>query len=75
MFIMALWVAEFSSRRPCILQLNFENWVNGKVSKIGHHFRKYSFQKMSTTKSVPLKWYSCMKSVFKKIGIIFDIEN
>ena len=20
--------------------LNFENWVNGKVSKIGHHFRK-----------------------------------
>ena len=20
--------------------LNFENWVNGEVSKIGHHFRK-----------------------------------
>ena len=23
--------------------LNFENWVHGKVSKIGHHFRKQSF--------------------------------
>ena len=22
--------------------LNFENWVNGVVSKIGHHFRKKS---------------------------------
>ena len=22
--------------------LNFENWVNGEVSKIGHHFIKYS---------------------------------
>ena len=21
--------------------LNFENWVNGEVSQIGHHFRKY----------------------------------
>ena len=20
--------------------LNFENWINGEVSKIGHHFRK-----------------------------------
>ena len=20
--------------------LNFENWVNGEVSKLGHHFRK-----------------------------------
>ena len=22
--------------------LNFENWVDGEVSKIGHHFRKLS---------------------------------
>ena len=22
--------------------LNFENWVNGEVSKIGHHFSKQS---------------------------------
>ena len=22
------------------LLLNFENWINGEVSKIGHHFRK-----------------------------------
>ena len=20
--------------------LNFENWVNGEISKIGHHFKK-----------------------------------
>ena len=41
--------------------LNFENWVNGEVSKIGHHFRKYGSLKinvikyvMSTTKNVLL---------------------
>ena len=41
--------------------LNFENWVNGEVSKIGHHFRKQSdlkidvtYQKMSITKNVLL---------------------
>ena len=49
---MVAWVVDFS-RRGTKLEiflsknqhtqrklLNFENWVNGEVSKIGHHFRK-----------------------------------
>ena len=38
-------------------------------------FKNWSFQKMSITKSVPLKSYSSMKIFFRKIWIIFDIEN
>jgi hypothetical protein len=41
--------------------LNFENWCNGELSKIGQHFRKESdlkidlkYQKMSITKNVLL---------------------
>ena len=34
--------------------LNFENWVNGEVSKIGRHFRKQRDVKMSITKNVLL---------------------
>ena len=30
--------------------LNFENWVNGEVSKIGHHFRKQSDLKIDAIK-------------------------
>ena len=30
--------------------LNFENWVNGEVSKVGHHFRKYSDLKIDAIK-------------------------
>ena len=30
--------------------LNFENWVNGEVSKIGHHFRKSSDFKIDVIK-------------------------
>ena len=30
--------------------LNFENWVNGKVSKIGHHFSKESDLKIDANK-------------------------
>ena len=48
----AIWVVEFSSggtKLEIFLPknqhtqrkvLNFENWVNGDVSKIGHHIRK-----------------------------------
>ena len=31
--------------------LNFENWVNGEVSKIGHHLRKQSDLKIDVIKS------------------------
>ena len=30
--------------------LNFENWVNEEVSKIGHHFRKLSNLKIDVIK-------------------------
>ena len=30
--------------------LNFENWVNGAVSKIGHHFSKESDSKIDANK-------------------------
>ena len=30
--------------------LNFENWVNGEVSKIGHHFSKESDLKIDANK-------------------------
>ena len=30
---------------------------------------------MSTTKNMPLNWYSSMKKKFRKLRIIFDIEN
>ena len=38
-------------------------------------FKNWSFQKMPITKIVPLNWYSSMKKKFRKIRIIFDIEN
>ena len=50
--IMAIRVVEFSSggykinrfllmnQRTQRKLLNFDNWVNGEVSNIGHHFRK-----------------------------------
>ena len=49
---MAIWAVEFSNgvtKSERFLPknqhterkiLNFENWVNGEASKIGHHFRK-----------------------------------
>jgi hypothetical protein len=51
--IMAILVVEFSRegykirnifwlKNNCshVKSLNFDNWCNGEVSKIGHHFRK-----------------------------------
>ena len=52
MLSMAIWVVEFSSggiklefffaknQHTQRKLLNFENWVNGEVSKIGIHFSK-----------------------------------
>ena len=49
-----------------------KNWTS--FLKI-NWFRNWSFQKMSVTKNVPLKWYSSMKKRIRKIPIISDIEN
>ena len=52
MYLMAIRVVEFSNGGTKLEKnlpknqhtqrklLNFENWVNGEVSKIGHYFRK-----------------------------------
>ena len=62
MHIMAIRVVEFSNRGYKIRKilpknqhtqrklLNFENWVNGEVLKIGHHFSKESDLKIDAIK-------------------------
>ena len=51
---MAIRVVEFSSRENWKdtqrKLLNFENWVNGDVLKIGHHFSKESDLKIDAIK-------------------------
>jgi hypothetical protein len=32
--------------------LNFEFWINGELSKIGHHFSNKEFQKLILSKNV-----------------------
>ena len=34
--------------------LNFENWVSGEVSKIGHHFSKQSDLKIDVNKKMSI---------------------
>ena len=60
--------------------LNFENWCNGELSKIGHHFSNKVIEKLMLSKNVNnknvfLHWYSSMKKKMRKIRMIFDIEN
>ena len=69
-----------SKNQLCQIKLlNFENWRSGKLSKIGHNFRKQSdlkidsYQKMSITKNVPLNLYSSMKKKMRNIRMIFDV--
>ena len=61
--------------------LNFENWTNGKVSKIEHHFSNKVIWKLMLSKNV--KNYKCApklvwiqwKKKLRKIRMISDIEN
>ena len=49
--------------------MNFEFWINGELSKIGHHFNdklSNNNDKMSITKNVLLNWYSSMKKKIEK---------
>ena len=80
---MVVWVIEFSSGGYKISNemflpkdqhtqrklLNSRNWVNGKLSKIGHFF---SNEKMSITKNV-LLFFNEKK--LRQIPMIFDVEN
>ena len=41
---------------------NFQSWTSGKLSKIGHHFRKYITLKIDVIKKCATKFsYSLMK--------------
>ena len=55
--------------------LNFENWVNWEVSKIGHHLRRYSDLKNVHSKKCAPKLIFFYETKLRKIRIIFDIEN
>ena len=89
---MAIWVVEFSRGDTKLERflpkhqhtqrkfMNFENWCNGELSKIGHHFSNKGIEKLMISKNVNNK--KCApKLIFfnekklRKIRIIFDIEN
>ena len=61
--------------------LNFENWCNGKVSKIGHPyykikwFKNWCYPKISTTKNWErFRWFLTEKIDFEcQIKALFDI--
>ena len=41
--------------------LNFEFWINGELSKIGHHFSNKEINQKLSIKNLLLNWYSSMK--------------
>jgi hypothetical protein len=45
--------------------VNFENWVNGEVLKIGHHFRKQSDLKIDVIKKCAPKFIFFNKKKFR----------
>ena len=51
--------------------LNFENWSSGELSKIGHHFRKYSD---FIRKCAPKFIFFNQKNI-RNFRMIFDVEN
>ena len=53
--------------------LNFENWCNGEVSKIGHRFR--SGLKIDIIKSCAPKLIFYNEKKMRKIPMTLDIEN
>ena len=64
LFIMAIWVVEFSNGGATLERflhknqhtkrklLNFEFWINGELSKIGHHFSNKVVSKLILSKNV-----------------------
>ena len=54
---------------------NFENWVNGEESKIGHHFRKQSDLNSDVIEKCAPKSIFFIKKRLGNIRIIFDFEN
>ena len=87
---MAIRVVEFSSGGHKIRKiffhknqhtqrklLNFEFWINGELSKIGHHFsnkKMILLKNVNNKKCVP-KFVCLNEKKIRKIRIIFDVEN
>ena len=46
--------------------LIFEFWINGVLSKIGHHFSNKVIYELILSKNVLLNWYSSMKKKVEK---------
>ena len=59
--------------------LNFENWCNGVVSKIGHCFRKWSYLKIDILqwkKWERFRWFFILKIYFEiQIDALFDASK
>ena len=60
--------------------MSFEFWINGELSKIGHHFSIKVIWKLILSKNVNNKRYAPKLVLFiekrlRKIRMIFDIEN
>ena len=57
--------------------MNFECWINGEVSKIGHHFSNEKISKFISRKNDNKKKCAPKSVLFneKKMRKIFDIEN
>ena len=86
---MAVWVVGVFKRGERFLQknqhtqrklLNFPFWINGELSKIGHHFsnkpfKKIVLSKMSITTKCAAKLVIFNEKKLRKILMIFDIEN
>ena len=89
-FTMAIQVVEFSSGGTKLERflhknqhtqrklLNFEFWINGELSKIGHHFinKEIFYQKNANNKKCPSKLvFINEKKKLRKIRMISYIEN
>ena len=60
--------------------LNFKKWSSGELSKIGHHFRKYSDLKIDVIRNVNNKKCAPKLVLFnekkmRKITMIFDVRD
>ena len=54
---------------------NFDNWSNGELAKIGHHFRKYTDLKIDIIKKCAPKFIFFNEKKIQKDSDDFYIEN
>ena len=59
---------------------NFNNWSNGELSKIGHHFSNKRLKKLVLSKNInnnkcAPKFVFFNEKKIRKLRMIFDVEN